>query len=290
MKNNNVPWRVLMAALFLALANSPAETQNSVAAKDRIILAHKFMRALYPDLRGSRTLTVDTYLPYAQDDATISWLEVSIGEGPKDTILGYAGGCINQPPTAPLQSLPPEFGPPGSPSAPSNISPPATTNDKTKGCPNGPIRPKQFLAGSFWFSADGRLTTYAVDKARDLEKMNAFAGMVLSHPEMTDSEVTAALKNAGAKYGPLDESDLIQNLPIAALEPFLGKIQVLSVDFQPLLKNRNNVATWPEWRVTAKARQGGATEDTYELRFDQFRGDLISLRLIAPRQPTQMER
>jgi hypothetical protein len=283
MKNNNVLRRVLMAVLFLALAGSSAQPQVSAATKDRITLAHKFMRALYPDLGGSRTLTVETYIPYAQEDVTISWLEVSIGEGPNDAILGYAGGCINQPPTMALPP-PPELGPPDSPTAPSNISLSKATNEKTKDCPSGAIRSKQFLAGSFWIGNEGRLTAYVVQSPRDLDKMNAFAGVVLSHPEMSDEEVAVALKKAGATFGPMDKDEFVKSLPLGALEPFLGKLQVLEVGFSPLQKNRNNVATWPDWRVKTKATRDNGTEETYELNFDQFRGDLISLRLVVPGQ------
>jgi hypothetical protein len=291
MKNNNVVRRVLTAAVFLALAIPSAQAQGSAASEDRITLAHKFMRALYPDLGASRTLTVGTYFPYAQEDTTISWLEVSIGEGPKDAILGYAGGCINQPPTAPLPSLPPEFGPPESSTGPSNISfSQATTNEKTKDCPSGPIRSKQFLAGSFWIGNDGRLTAYVVQSPRDLDKMNAFAGVVLAHPEMSDAEVTVALKKSGAKFGPMDKDEFVKSLPLAALKPFLGKLQVLTVGFSPLQKNRNNVAIWPDWRVKTKATRADGTEETYELMFDPFRGDLISLRLVVPGHSAETNR
>jgi hypothetical protein len=280
-----------VAALFLALASSSAEPQDSAATKDRITLAHKFMRALYPDLAASRTLTVETYLPYAKDDATISWLEVSIGEGPKDALLIYAGGCLNQPPAAPIPSLPAEFGPPDSPTARSNISlSQITTSEKTKDCPSGPIRSKQFLAGTFWIGNDGRLTAYVVQSPRDLDKMNAFAGVVLGHPEMSEAEVSVELKKEGAKFGPMDKDEFVKSLPLAALEPFLGKIQVLNVGFSPLQKNRNNVATWPDWRVKTKATRADGTEETYELMFDQFRGDLISLRLVVRGQFGQTSR
>lgn len=286
MKNNSFSRRVLMAALFLALASFPAEPQDSASTKDRITLAHKFMRALYPDLGGSRTLTVETYIPYGGDNETISWLEVSVGEGPKDAILGYAGGCINQPATAPPSSVPGDFVPPGSPAA-SNISlSQATTNEETKNCPSGPIRPKQFLAGSFWVANDGRLTAYVVQSPRDVDKMNALAAVVLSHPEMSEADVAMALKKEGAKFGPMDKDEFVKSLPLAALEPFLGKLQVLNVGFSPLQKNRNNVATWPNWRVKAKATRADGTEGTYELMFDQFRGDLLSLRLVAPGHST----
>jgi hypothetical protein len=277
--------RLILFAFLAIGSRAPAQSQEQEpASKDRIAWAHDFMRALYPDLGGSRTLTVETYLPYAQADTTIRWLEVSIGEGPKDAILGYAGGCLNEPVVPSPPPWPAELGPPPPPlpAAPNASVSASLTDRKPSDCPAGPTHPKQLLSGTFWFSTDGRLTTYAVGNPRNLGKMNVFAGLVLSQPEMTDSEVIAGLKKSGAKYGPLDKNEFIGSLPIAALEPFLGKLQVLNVDFQPLFKSRNNVATWPEWKVTAKATPEGKTEEMYEMQFDQFNGDLISLRLIAP--------
>jgi hypothetical protein len=107
---------------------------------------------------------------------------------------------------------------------------------------------------------------------------------------MSDAEVAVALKKSGAKFGPMDKDEFVKSLPLAALKPFLGKLQVLTVGFSPLQKNRNNVATWPDWRVKTKAPRDDGTEETYELMFDQFRGDLISLRLVVPDHSAEASR
>ena len=88
--------------------------------------------------------------------------------------------------------------------------------------------------------------------------------------------MVAALKNAGAKYGPGDKDQFIKDLPVQKLQRFLGKLQVLSVTFQPLSEDRFNAHIWPLWQVKAKADTGSG-KLTYEMTFEQFQGELLSV-------------
>jgi hypothetical protein len=261
-------------------------SRKGVLSNDRINSAHKFMRAIYPDLSNHNYfLGVQTFLRYDNPETPITWIQLDIGEGPKDFVLYEIGGCAGEV-VQPLYSppWPLELGPPPTDTQQAPSAPPQTSKQNQHECRPGPAHPKQFLSARFWFDADGRLTNYNTVSpgVREFEEMNHFASLVLSHPEMSDAEVLAALKNAGAKYGPNDQDEFVKHAPIAALEPFLGKLQVLSVSYAPLFENRNNVAEWPKWTIKVKATRDDGADAFYELSFEQFRGELRSLHLIQP--------
>ena len=48
----------------------------------------------------------------------------------------------------------------------------------------------------------------------------------------------------------------------------------VSVDFPPLKENRNNVANWPDWTVTAESNARDKPRVYYEFHFNQFDGEL----------------
>jgi len=280
MKKNTITKPIILCALLVMVPWFSARAQESHETKDSIVLAHQFMRALYPDLNESRTFTVQTYFPYGQLGSSITRLEVSIGDGPKDAILRYAGGCMNEPPlpAAPSAMLSSADAAKASGNASSAISGEKQRTD----CLQGPLKTKQFLVGVFWFDHLGHISAYAVETPRELDRMNSLASFVLSHPDMSDTEVALELKKAGVKYGPMDKQEFTKHLSLTSLEPFMGNLKILSVEFSPLLPNRNNIATWPDWRVRVEANGPGKTNQFYELMFDQFRGDLISLRIAQP--------
>jgi hypothetical protein len=279
----------IVTTLFVLPSTALAQNRTDVVPnKDRIDFAQRFMRAIYSDLNGKGyILGVQTYLKYDKPEAPVTWLQLDIGEGPKDKVLYYVGGCANVVITAP-PSVPPSIKlrpsqrEPTEPTVTSTLDGPPNPNPED--CRPGPVHPRQLLSAMFWFDVNGGLSSYGTVSpgVRELEEMNHFASLVLSHPEMSDAEVLAALKNAGAKYGPNDQDQFVKHVPIAALEPFLGKLQVLSVGYAPLFENRNNVAEWPKWTIRVKATRDDGADAIYELSFEQFRGELRSLHLIQP--------
>lgn len=280
---------LLVAILLLSPGALAQRQEHPASAIDPILTAHQFTRALYPDLSGKNySVFVETRLRYDQPGNRITWLQLNIGEGPKNAVLGYSGGCVSDPPGLPALPTPPELEVPQATNSatPSASSSTASVAKRPVDCTPGPIHPKQFLSNGFWFNNDGRLTDYVIDGVRDREKINALTSLVLSHPEMTYSNVVEALKNAGAKYGPSDKEEFIRNLPLSALEPFLGKLQIIKVEFGPLWENHYNIGSWPDWKVTMKSEGTNGAESIYQMSFDQFRGDLTSLHLVSPKQTT----
>jgi hypothetical protein len=104
---------------------------------------------------------------------------------------------------------------------------------------------------------------------------------------MTDAEIAAELKRLGAKYGPDDKEQFVKDLPLKKLEPFLGKLEFVSVSFLPLSENRTELGSWPYWMVELLATQRDGTKLKYHLAFDHFKGDLLSL-TTNPTKPSKI--
>lgn len=256
-KMNGKPRRlVLILLLVLCGAAATNPEQTAPVTGNRLRFAQDFLRTFYPDLSGKKyALTVDASTVLDQDWDNISHFNAYIGKYPKWLALCCTGGYVGEKP------------PPG--------------------YQEGVNYPEQFLTSGFRFDARGRLESFGAHgpAVGDLEAANKFAEIVLSHPEMTDAQVTAELKKAGAKYGPEDREAFIKNLPIGKLERFLGKLEVTSMGFRPPMENRNDIAIWPYWTVTVKAKQRDGSHLTYELHFEQFKGDLTGLAAVPyPRE------
>ena len=170
---------------------------------------------------------------------------------------------------------------------PSSDGKPSPLISKDDCVPSSPhiAHPQQFLTGAFQFDKSGAFIGFVAEGAAvgNGKAASAFARTVASHPEMTDREVVTALKQAGAKYGPADKREFVEHLPIAALEKFMGKLEILSVEFTPLNEYRPSVGlgAWPDWRVRASARRPDGSAIVYEMVFDQFRGDLKWIHIAA---------
>lgn len=245
---------------------------------DHVLVARDFLRTMYPDTNGKKyVVTVEGVFAFDGDKAGFDRFELSVGEGAK-YVVTY-NGCMGTPSPL-LLPIPPELqvGPPPTPTLP----PDAIRKD----CQNLPAHPKQVLEGIFWFGAEGRISYFTLGGpgVRQLDQRTAFAEFVSSHPEMKEVEIVTELKKEGAKYGPGDKAEFIKNLPIQKLEPFLGRLQVLSVDFPPLEAYRENAENWPTWEVKARAKWDHGPDVTYEMDFEQFEGELTSLRILKPRR------
>lgn len=272
------PTHVILLALLLLPPFGRA--QGSKPSKDNPLTARNFLWDLYPDTRGKNyILTVEGWLHYDQENAQLDAFELYVGEGPQYEVKRPAGGCMGTPPPIQLPT-PPEL---GLPSSARSQSTPSATAGPNPDCQPGPIRYKQALSVHFQFDPQGTLLEFHVlsPGVRQLDQRNKFTEFVLSHGDSTEAELVAALKNAGAKYGPNDKQQFIKDLPIQKLERFLGKLQATSVAFLPLRKDRANADMWPFWQVKAKAETDNG-ELIYELTFEQFQGELVSLHLDQP--------
>lgn len=221
--------------------------------KNYVAWAHEFLRTMYPALSGHQyAFTIETALFFDSPDPLLEPAQVYVGKRPTYDDSGSDCGTLSQP------SIHPSSLPPGEPQADSCLSP-------------------QVLEGGFAFDRNDRLRSFRADGSavRNLDAANAFTRFVLSHPEMTDADIAAALKKAGAKYGPDDKEIFIKDFPFTKLERFLGKLSIVSVSHQPLDENRNNLDAWPWWDVIARATQQDGTVITYNLTFDPFNADLM---------------
>jgi hypothetical protein len=103
-------------------------------------------------------------------------------------------------------------------------------------------------------------------------RVEKVAQEVKQHPEWSDAEVIVALNRAGARFGPDHKADFLRALPLAKLEPFVGKLKIESADF--FVRYTDDKADIPLiWHVQAKRRVAGR-EVKCSLSFDPFEGRL----------------
>ena len=243
--------------------------------------AREFLRALYPNLNGKKyVLTVETYFNYDRPDTAINWLRMDVGEGAKDLVLRYGGGCVDTLSPAPLPgAMPPEF---ASPTPPLASSLPSLNQQSENNCSGGAVYPKQFLSVSFQFDREGRLTNFGADGPfiNDRKAGNEVYEIVRAHPQMMYAEIVAALKLHGTKYGPDDKEQFVKDLPLKELEQFLGKLQILSVGFHQIDKDPDPtpwIGIWPDWTVKAEATTKDGAKVPYEMHFSHLNGYLTGL-------------
>jgi hypothetical protein len=98
-------------------------------------------------------------------------------------------------------------------------------------------------------------------------RLDRLLEVVGKHPEWSDARILVELRSSGAKFGPDRKAELLRVLPIAKLKPFVGEIEVKSVDFE---------VRELHWlvRVTWRDREGHVDQGSF-LRFDPFEGRLI---------------
>ena len=90
----------------------------------------------------------------------------------------------------------------------------------------------EILRAGFHFRKGGRLVESASVEFSPLEsRFKLIEAEVNSHQQWSDEQVIAAMKKAGAKFGPNDRDALMAVVPLAALEPFIGKFQIQSSEF-----------------------------------------------------------
>jgi hypothetical protein len=120
------------------------------------------------------------------------------------------------------------------------------------------------------FGADG---PYINDHTAD----NEVYEIVHAHPQITYPEIVAIMKQHGTKYGPDDKEQFVRDLPLKQLEPFLGKLQIVSVGFHEIDKNTDAapwVGIWPDWTVKAQATTKDGAKVPYDLHFSHLTGYL----------------
>jgi hypothetical protein len=276
-------WTILVAAAaVLTWTHTVAAQEPSATGKDDLYIGPEFLRAVYPRLNGNGyTITIETALSYDKPGLPPNYFQLFVGARPDFEVSdccvgGHMGGALS-PPTFPW---PLELGPPSSePPAPPSPSTSPAGKQLTYLDSGGRRHPLQFLSARFSLDRGGSLVGYSADgpAINDGGADNKVYQLVHDHPNMSGAEVIAALKQYGVKYGPDDKEQFVKDLPVKQLEPFLGKLELLSVGFYPLEKSQ---AWGGEWTVEVLATGKGSTKSKYKLQFDPMRGDLIGLFMV----------
>ncbi len=132
--------------------------------------------------------------------------------------------------------------------------------------------------GSIRFTSGGRLDQFSLDGALVRLKDNkSIEALVESHPEWSESQAFAALKNAGARYGPENRDEFIKAIRLAKYEPFLGHFTVKSVEFGGLSEPHEGNFASLRWRVKLDVELPGNKQTAYTLIFEPFDGKLTQI-------------
>jgi hypothetical protein len=258
--------------------------------KTYIRLGEDFLHALYPALNDKKyTITVETSFRYDDPTDVPRAFTLDIGTGPKSLVLaccfnGVVGDALPMKLPDPLEWGPPS--PPPCPPAPacplySTPSYPIRMKNVDK---EGQLRPEQFLTGYFSFDVSGRLVAFTAQgsSTSNHDADNQIYAALRSRPGLTESEITKIMRDSGAEYGFKDQKKFRDDLPLKEIERFIGKIELLSLEFEPINPSRNNdpvneLGVWSYAVVLMKAAQKDGNKLTYRAFFDHSTGALTSL-------------
>jgi len=280
------------AALMLSFGLFPAraEAQRRVhSTDDSIGYERDFLRVFYPELNGRKYwMTIETANHYDESDNTDRRFLVDIGDGAKYAELGCCllgeMGCV-------VREVPDdqELGP-HPPLAP---CPPRPMNQKRLNVDaRGAIHPLQYLSSVFVFDSRGRLKGFRAQgsAAQASDSVSKFWEKVQDHPEMTDEELIAAYKKSGAKYAIGDREAFKRDLPLNKLERFVGKVEIIRVDFDATTNERmDKLGAFSGCSVLLLTSSQG-TPLKYQARFEATRGALDSLLLVADKDEAMTPR
>jgi len=273
--------RLLFAGSLLLPTIGRAQ-QTASATKTYIRIGHDFLRALYPELSNNGyTITVETFLSYDEPDGVPRSFDLDVGKGAKYSVTGccFGGSYAGTPPDLAVLSRVP-----GSPSptpCPWLTSPVPKWPKNVDG--EGQFHPEQYLSASFNFDVPGRLEHFvangpAIENREEDRRLHA---VLHCNPAMTGEQIATTLKESGAKYGLNDRDKFRKNLPIKELEPFLGKLEVVSLEFSQMDGGGAKLPVWITCDVWMRATQKDGTQLHYRATFDHFKGALESLNRVT---------
>lgn len=282
-RNDNRKWSAIAFFGTILLCCNLGKAQSPLPLRsDYYQFGRDFLHCLYPQLDGKHySMTIESGVAYDDPASRPRWFRLSVGDGPKFAVLGCCvSNSYKEIITAPQTPPPPPPG--GQPFTPAPGAQRPQFKRPEEWDEEGGIHPKQYLKAGFTFDEKGRLVGFGAEgpAINDPETDNRLHDLFHGHPEIADAQVVAALKQAGMKYGPDDTQEFVKNLPLKKLEPFLGKLEFVSVSVDPLGKNREEVGTWPNWWVEVLATQKDGTKLRYSMLFDHLKGDLIGLSIV----------
>jgi len=237
-------WSVIAVFGMILLCCSMGRAQSPLPLRgDYYQFGRDFLHSLYPQLDGKHySMTIESSVAYDDPASQPRWFRLSVGASPKVAVLGCCFGGYKGEMIAPPQPPPP----PGAPTpAPKPVPQQPKFKKPQEWDEEGAIHPKQYVTAGFSFDEMGRLVGFGAEGAaiNDHVTDNRMYQLLHGHPEITDTQVVATLKQAGMKYGPDDKEGFVKNLPLKKLERFLGKLELLSVTVNTLGENREEVGT-----------------------------------------------
>jgi hypothetical protein len=115
------------------------------------------------------------------------------------------------------------------------------------------LRPSQNVVfqGGIWFNREGRLHQFWAGDCDfvNYKKNQAIQKLVESHPEWSEAQAFAALKKAGARYGPANKDEFVKAIRLEKYEAFLGHFTVRSAEFGGLAEPHEGSFALLWWSV-----------------------------------------
>jgi hypothetical protein len=147
------------------------------------------------------------------------------------------------------------------------------------GAPGAPEQGCPFFA-SFVFSAKSKGLRLLDMKAGEerLDVLRERVGKELDRQsDSSETEVAAALADAGARYGPDRRRELIESLPLATLGPYTGRLTLVSAQFWGPDPEGKRGHPALRWEVVARSERPDTSQKLYTLWFEPFEGRLTWL-------------
>jgi hypothetical protein len=147
---------------------------------------------------------------------------------------------------------------------------------------------REFLVSAYiYFLSTGQLRALMVSGPFVRERAEMFEKEVNNHAEWSDGRVVKELKMAGAKFGPDDRAEFLRTLPLKALEPCTGRLEVVSADIRVRIGvDGDKREAGLTWVVRAKAYSlDGGYETDCTLMFEPFDGKLINYSITSAPKP-----
>lgn len=239
-----VLYTVMLGLTALGLGPRTPGQSPPADQKNLFTLTQSILKAFYPEL-FARGL----------------YLNVSTGQPADDDWWGeFSGFDFNVRRFSPGTSFNPTFN--------------ATTGERISTPEN-----TMFLEGRTWVGRDGRIIQFFVRGELAHSRQNdAMHKLVESHPEWSAEQDVAALKRAGARYGPNDKQHFARSLHLDRAENVLGKLKIELLEFRTVANPQHDGSFASlSWVVHADAQLPDGTCGRYVFGFEPFDGKLTDL-------------
>ncbi len=134
------------------------------------------------------------------------------------------------------------------------------------------------LGARFQFDATDRrfISMEASGSLVATERQNVLNKLVEEHPEWTEAQMTDALLSSGAIFGPGQRERVLAKFPASQLEPILGKIQIVSAQFD--FRGNKEPPFYPimHWTVYFRAATKGRNHG-YFAWIEPFSGKVVGV-------------